>query len=75
MELKLMTEKVIFAPTKQHAQQALLQLKRYAQTHQENAKVKKVIGVLKRNFDLLLTHYDHPEMSPYNNVLVGISIS
>ena len=72
-KLKEMTEAVIFASTKQKAQYALLTLKRYAQTHQKNAKVKKVIGVLKRNFDLLLTHYDHPEMSPYNNVLEGFN--
>ncbi|MBI2436782.1 MAG: hypothetical protein HYV41_03525 [Candidatus Magasanikbacteria bacterium] len=31
------------------------------------------MGVLKRNFDLLLTHYDNPEMSPYNNVLEGFN--
>lgn len=71
--IKAMTEDVIFAPTKLHAQKALLKLKRYAQAHQENRKLKKVVGILKRNFDLLLTHFDHPEMSPYNNVLEGFN--
>lgn len=71
--IKAKVEKVIFAPTKDVAILALLDLKRYAQAHQENAKLRKVIGVLKRNFDLLLTHFDHPEMSPYNNVLEGFN--
>lgn len=71
--IKGMTEAVIFAPTKSHAMMALLKLKRYAQEHHTNKKLKKVIGVLKQNFDLLLTHFDHPEMSPYNNVLEGFN--
>jgi hypothetical protein len=73
LEIKTRVEKVIFADTKQEAMVALLNLKRYAQEHQENAKLKKIIGVLKCNFDLLLTHFDHPEMSPYNNVLEGFN--
>lgn len=72
-EIKKRTQKVLFAPTKQHALNALLELERYAQTHQSHDKLQKVIGVLKRNFDLLLTHFDNPEMSPYNNVLEGFN--
>lgn len=72
-DIKIRVEKVLFAPTKADAVKSLKQLKRYAQAHQKNKKLKKIIGVLKRNFDLLLTHFDHPEMSPYNNVLEGFN--
>ncbi len=72
--IKKMTETVLFAPTKHEAIKALKVLIGYARTHQEHqGKINKVIGVLKRNFDLLLTHYDHPVMSPYNNVLEGFN--
>lgn len=68
-----MVEKVLFAPTKNEAIASLDALKRYAREHQQNDKLKKIIGVLKRNFHLLLTHFDNPEMSPYNNVLEGFN--
>jgi Transposase, Mutator family len=71
--IKDMLEKVLFAPTKNEAITSLDDLKRYAREHQENQKLKKIIGVLKRNFHLLLTHFDNPEMSPYNNVLEGFN--
>ncbi|HTW96043.1 MAG TPA: transposase [Candidatus Methylomirabilis sp.] len=71
--IKDMLEKVLFAPTKNEAIASLADLKRYAREHQENQKLKKIIGVLKRNFRLLLTHFDNPEMSPYNNVLEGFN--
>ena len=72
-EIKNMVEKVLFAPTKNEAIASLDNLKRYAQEHQQNDKLKKIVGVLKRNFHLLLTHFDNPEMSPYNNVLEGFN--
>lgn len=72
-EIKTRVEKVLFAPTKAEAIQCLYELKRYALAHQENKKLREIIGVLKRNFELLLTHFDHPEMSPYNNVLEGFN--
>lgn len=72
-EIKRLTEKVLFAPTKQEAISSLAELQRYAQEHQKHKKLKELIGVLKRNFDLLLTHFDNPEMSPYNNVLEGFN--
>jgi transposase-like protein len=72
-EIKRLTEKVLFAPTKQEAIASLAQLQRYAREHQKHKKLKELIGVLKRNFDLLLTHFDNPEMSPYNNVLEGFN--
>lgn len=71
--IKRKVEKVIFASTKQEAITALIDLKRYAGKHQQNRKLKMIIGVLKRNFDLLTTHFDNPEMSPYNNVLEGFN--
>jgi len=71
--IKSMVEKVLFAPTKDEAIASLDNLKRYAREHQQNDKLKKIVGVLKRNFHLLLTHFDNPEMSPYNNVLEGFN--
>lgn len=72
-EIKKLTEKVLFAPTKQEAIDSLAELQRYARIHQKHKKLKELIGVLKRNFHLLLTHFDNPEMSPYNNVLEGFN--
>jgi len=71
--IKSKIEKVLFAVSKSDAVSALNDLKRYAQEHQENDKLKRIVGVLKRNFHLLLTHFDNPEMSPYNNVLEGFN--
>ena len=72
-EIKELTKKVIFAPSKEEALKALAKLKRYAQVHDENKKIRQIIGVLRRNFELLTTHFDHPEMSPYNNTLEGFN--
>lgn len=71
--IKRKVEQVIFAPTKKQAILALVSLKRYAEVHQKSKKLRQIIGVLKRNFDLLITHFDNPEMSPYNNVLEGFN--
>ena len=62
-----------FAKTKEEAIRKLSDLQRYAREHQEYDKLKKIVGVLKRNFDLLLTLFDNPEMSPYNNTLEGFN--
>jgi transposase-like protein len=72
-EIKRRVEKVLFAPTRSGAIAALAELMQYANDCPKNKKLKQVIGVLKRNFELLLTHYDNPEMSPYNNVLEGFN--
>ena len=72
-EIKRRVEKVLFASTKEQALSALAELKQYATDYPKSKKLRQVIGVLKRNFDLLLTHYDNPEMSPYNNVLEGFN--
>jgi transposase-like protein len=72
-EIKKLTEQVLFASSKQNAILSLEKLQNYAQEHQNHAKLQKLIGVLKYNFDLLLTHFDNPEMSPYNNVLEGFN--
>lgn len=72
-EIKRRVEKVLFAPTKLEALDALTELKQYAKDRPANLKLREVINILKRNFDLLLTHYDNPEMSPYNNVLEGFN--
>ncbi|MCK5510265.1 hypothetical protein KAI65_01820 [Candidatus Parcubacteria bacterium] len=72
-EIKRLTERVLFAATKQEAISSLDELQRYAQEHQGHKKLQELIGVLKRNFDLLLTHFDNPGMSPYNNVLEGFN--
>lgn len=70
-EIKKRVEAVLFAPTKQEAIDNLKELERYAREHQKYSKLKKLIGVLKRNFELLLTRFDNPEMSSCNNTLEG----
>lgn len=72
-EIKERVELVLFAETKDIAIAKLYELEQFAKEHQNYQKLQDVIGVLKRNFDLLLTHFDHPEMSPYNNVLEGFN--
>lgn len=72
-EIKSLVGQVLFAKSKQEAIANLGQLERYALKHQAYRKLRTVIGALKRNFDLLLTHFDHEEMSPYNNVLEGFN--
>jgi transposase-like protein len=72
-EIKQLTEKILFAVSKEEAITGLHELQRYAKDHQSHKKLQEVIGVLKRNFDLLLTHFDDPKMSPYNNVLEGFN--
>ena len=72
-EIKRKVEAILFAKTKQEAIDNLRELETYAEEHQKYAKLKKLIGVLKHNFELLLTHFDNPEMSPYNNVLEGFN--
>ena len=71
--LKERIQRILFAPTKQEALDGLAELKAFAKQHQGEEKVKKIVGIIKRNFHLLLTHFDHPEMSPYNNVLEGFN--
>lgn len=72
-EIKARVEKILFAKTKKEAQAELASLDAYAREHGEYEKLKKIVGALKRNFDLLLTHFDNPEMSPYNNTLEGFN--
>ena len=72
-EIKKKVEAILFASSKQKAIDNLKELESYAQEHQKYKKLKKLIGVLKHNFELLLTHFDNPEMSPYNNTLEGFN--
>lgn len=72
-QIKERVEKILFATTKKIAVDELKDLEQFAKEHQGYDKLKKVIGILKRNFKLLLTHFENPEMSPYNNVLEGFN--
>lgn len=72
-EIKKKVEAVLFAKSKEEAIKNLEDLKSYADQNKKHKKLRKIIGVLKRNFNLLLTHFDNPEMSPYNNVLEGFN--
>lgn len=72
-EIKERVERVLFATSKNDAIAHLKALEIFAKEHSAYKKLKEVVGVLKRNFVLLLTHFDHPEMSPYNNVLEGFN--
>lgn len=72
-EIKERVERVLFATSKEEAIRNLTSLELFAKKHEAYTKLQRIIGVLKRNFALLLTHFDHPEMSPYNNVLEGFN--
>ena len=72
-EIKERVEKVLFAESKDAATNALHELEMFAKENQGYGKLNKAIEVLHYNFELLLTHFDHPEMSPYNNVLEGFN--
>lgn len=73
LEIKERVEKVLFATSKDAATSALYDLELFAKENKSYAKLQKAIAVLHNNFELLLTHFDHPEMSPYNNVLEGFN--
>jgi len=64
---------VLFARSGDEAISNLRDFQAFAKAHDGHTKLKAIIGALKRNFALLLTHFDHPEMSPYNNVLEGFN--
>ena len=64
---------ILFAKSKELAESALQELEQFAKEHQDYKKLDEVIGVVHENFDLLLTHFEHSEMSPYNNVLEGFN--
>lgn len=72
-EIKERVQKILFAESKKIAIVRLHELEQFAKAHNGYEKLRQVIGILKRNFDLLMTHFDHPEMSPYNNVLEGFN--
>lgn len=72
-EIKKRVEQVLFATSKGDAIAHLKALEVFAKEHSAYTKLRKIIGVLRRNFALLLTHFDHPDMSPYNNVLEGFN--
>ena len=72
-EIKERVELVLFAESKDAATNALHELELFAKEHNGYGKLNKAIEVLHYNFELLLTHFDHPEMSPYNNVLEGFN--
>jgi transposase-like protein len=71
LEIKERVEKVLFAESKNEATIALHDLELFAKENKGYGKLNKAIEVLHHNFELLLTHFDNPEMSPYNNVLEG----
>lgn len=72
-EIKERVKKILFAESKDLAISALNELELFAKENQGYKKLDEVIGVIHRNFDLLLTHFEHSEMSPYNNVLEGFN--
>lgn len=72
-DIKERVGQILFAESKDIAMTKLHELEQFAKEHQSYEKLQKALGVIKRNFDLLLTHFDHPEMSPYNNVLEGFN--
>jgi len=73
-QMKALVEKVLFAPTKADALSSLEELRLYAADHAKKRKVQTILALLEHNFDLLLTHFDNPDMhSRYNNTLEGFN--
>ena len=72
-ELKVLVERVLFAPTEAQARQHLTALEEFVEVHRTDRKLRQVLDLVRFNFELLLTHFTHPEMSPYNNVLEGFN--
>ena len=72
-EIKERVRKILFAENKDSAINALNELEQFSTKDQGYKKLDEVIGVIHRNFDLLLTHFEHSDMSPYNNVLEGFN--
>jgi len=72
-EIKERVQEILFAENKDAAISKLKELEQFAKENQGYKKLDQVIGVIHRNFDLLLTHFEHSEMSPYNNVLEGFN--
>lgn len=71
--IKERVEKILFAQSKENAISALHELEQFARENQSHKKLNEVIGIIHHNFDLLLTHFEHSSMSPYNNVLEGFN--
>lgn len=72
-EVKRLVEHVLFAPSEAKARERLAVLECFVAAHQANRKLREVLEIVRYNFELLLTHFQHPEMSPYNNVLEGFN--
>lgn len=72
-ELKVFVERVLFATSEAKAREHLVALERFVEAHKANRKLRQVLKIVRYNFELLLTHFRHPEMSPYNNVLEGFN--
>ena len=71
--IKERVAQILFAKSKESAVKALHDLEQFAKENQGYKKLDEVIGVVHENFELLLTHFEHSEMSPYNNVLEGFN--
>jgi hypothetical protein len=72
-ELKVMVERILFATSEVKAREHLTALEQFVENHKADKKLCQVLEVVRHNFELLLTHFKHPEMSPYNNVLEGFN--
>lgn len=71
--LKDYVNKVLYATSTVAACQALHDFSVYVKDHKHHSNAQKLLGSLKTNFEYLITHFENPEMSPYNNVLEGFN--
>lgn len=71
--LKNFVNKILYADSEAEARLSLEKFTKYVNVHDKRQKAKKLLGALKRNFDYLLTHFEHPEMAKDNNVLEGFN--
>jgi transposase-like protein len=66
------TEVIIYAPTKQKAEENFVKLQQFMKGETDE-KLKKAYGSLKYNFKYILTHFDHPKMERDNNIIEGFN--
>lgn len=71
--VKALVERVLFASTEAQARHHLTALEEFVEAHRADRKLRQVLDLVHFNFELLLTPFRHPEMSPYNNVLEGFN--
>lgn len=65
-------EAIIYANTRQEAENSLKKLKIFM-LKEKDEKLKKAYGNLRYNFKYIMTHFDYPDMERDNNIIEGFN--